>query len=96
MPAYVIVDAEVTDPEAYESYKQLSAEAVAAHGGRFLVRGGAARALEGDWTPSRVVVLEFASVEDAAKWYESEEYRAARQARASAARMNMVAVEGVR
>ena len=63
MPAYLIVDCEVTDPERYEAYKQLAPPAIAKYGGRYLVRGGDVTPLEGDWRPNRVVVLEFPDVE---------------------------------
>lgn len=95
MAAYVIVDAEVTDPAKYEDYKKLSPGAVAKHGGRFLARGGQTAVLEGDWRPNRVVVIEFPSIEQARAFYTSVEYTAARRARAGAADFNMVAVEGL-
>jgi uncharacterized protein (DUF1330 family) len=95
MPAYVIVETEVTDPEQYERYKAASSGAVAAAGGRFLVRGGELAVLEGDWEPSRLVVLEFEDLAAAERWYESERYREARRLREGAARLRMVAVQGV-
>lgn len=91
---YVLCDITVTDREAYEAYKELSAPAVAAHGGRFLVRGGAVEVLEGESSPNRVVVLEFDSVESARTWYASPEYSAARAVRAYAAVGSFVLVEG--
>ena len=95
MPAYVIVETEVTDPEQYERYKAASTEAVAAAGGRFAVRGGELAVLEGDWQPSRLVVLEFDDLAAARRWYDSERYQAARRLREGAARLRMVAVQGV-
>ena len=95
MPAYLIVDCEVTDPAQYEKYKLLTPAAIAAHGGRFVVRGGATEVLEGDWQPNRVVVIEFPSVAAAKVFYDSPEYLAARAARKGAARMNMVLAEGL-
>jgi uncharacterized protein (DUF1330 family) len=95
MPAYVIVETDVTDPEQYERYKAAGAEAVAAAGGRYLVRGGELAVLEGDWEPSRLVVLEFKDLEAAKRWYDSERYRQARTLRESAARLRMLAVQGV-
>jgi uncharacterized protein (DUF1330 family) len=95
MSAYVIVETEVTDPEQYERYKAASSGAVAAAGGRFLVRGGELAVLEGDWEPSRLVVLEFEDLAAAKRWYESERYREARRLREGAARLRMVAVQGV-
>ena len=63
MPAYVINDMVVTDPELFERYKQLSPPTVAQYGGRFLARGGQIDKLEGDWSPRGVVVIEFSSLE---------------------------------
>ena len=65
MAAYVIVEIEVSDPVGYEEYRKLAGAAVAVQGGKFLVRGGKIEALEGDWRPERLVVLEFPSVERA-------------------------------
>ena len=95
MPAYVIVETDVTDPAQYERDKAASTHAVAAAGGRYLVRGGELEVLEGDWRPSRLVVLEFEDLAAARHWYRSEPYRQARKLREGAARMRMVAVQGV-
>jgi len=95
MPAYVIVETDIHDPEQYERYKAASPGAVAAGGGRFVVRGGELAVLEGDWHPSRLVVLEFEDLEAARRWYASAEYQEAKQLRDGAARLNMVAVQGV-
>jgi len=95
MPAYVIVETDISDPEQYEQYKAASPGAVAAGGGRFVVRGGELAVLEGDWSPSRLVVLEFPDLDAAKAWYESETYQEAKKLREGAARLNMVAVAGV-
>ena len=95
MPAYIIVDSDVTDPERYEHYKAATPAAVAAGGGRFLARGGEVVVLEGDWQPSRVVVLEFEDLAAAKRWYESQAYQEAKKLREGAASFQMVAVQGV-
>jgi uncharacterized protein (DUF1330 family) len=95
MPAYVIVETEITDPEQYEQYKAASPGAVASGGGRFVVRGGELAVLEGDWHPSRLVMLEFPDLEAAKRWYDSPEYQEAKKLRDGAANLRMVAVEGV-
>jgi uncharacterized protein (DUF1330 family) len=95
MSALIIVDIEVTDPVQYEDYKRLASAAIAAHGGRYLVRGGASEVLDGDWTPRRLVVLQFDSVEQAKAWRGSPEYAEAKKVRERCARANMVVVEGV-
>ena len=76
MPAYFIVDNEVTDPAGFEEYRKQVPGTVEQYGGKFLVRGGQVQALEGDWKPKRIVVTEFPSIEQARRWYDSEEYRA--------------------
>jgi uncharacterized protein (DUF1330 family) len=95
MPAYVIVETDVTDPDQYERYKAAATEAVTAAGGGYLVRGGELAVLEGDWEPARLVLLEFEDLDAAKRWYDSERYQAARRLREGAARLRMVAVQGV-
>jgi uncharacterized protein (DUF1330 family) len=95
MPAYIVVEVEVLDKERYENYKQMVPPSLAAYGGRFLVRGGAAETLEGTWSPKRLVILEFPSVERAKAWWESSEYADAKALRQATARTQMIVVEGV-
>lgn len=95
MPAYVINDMEITDPQRFEEYKRLSPPTVAAYGGRFLARGGAISPLEGDWQPRRLVMLEFPSVDQAQAWLNSPEYAPARRLRQLSARSRMVVIEGL-
>lgn len=95
MPAYIIVETHIYDPEQYEGYKQATPAAVAAEGGRFVVRGGEMAVLEGDWNPPRLVVLEFENLDAAKRFYASPTYQEAKRLREGAARLNMVAVEGL-
>jgi uncharacterized protein (DUF1330 family) len=96
MAAYIIADVRVSDPEQYKQYQALSPGAIAAAGGRFLVRGGQHQTLEGAWQPGRVVILEFPDYAAAKAFYDSELYRAARAQRAGATeQFNMVVVEGL-
>jgi uncharacterized protein (DUF1330 family) len=94
MPAYVIAEVTITDPQGFERYRQMVPPTVAHHGGRFVVRGGKTETLEGTWNPARLVVLEFDSVERARAWWASEEYREAKELRQRTARTNLVIVEG--
>jgi uncharacterized protein (DUF1330 family) len=95
MAGYVIVEIEVTDPVGYEEYKQLAGATVEKHGGKYIVRGGAAETLEGDWNPKRIVILEFESVQRAKEWLNCPEYREPRKMRHRTARTNMIVVEGL-
>ena len=95
MPAYIIAMMTVTNPEAYDGYRALAAPAVATHGGRFLVRGGRHEVLEGGFPGSRVVVVEFESFEKAKAFYDSPEYRAAReQRRGATAEFSLLVADG--
>jgi uncharacterized protein (DUF1330 family) len=95
MVAYVIADFDVTNAALFEEYRKQGPQSIAAYGGRYLARGGAIEALEGDWAPSRIVVLEFASRERAKEWINSTEYAAARRLRQQAASSDMIVVEGL-
>ena len=74
MPAYVIADIDVHDPDAYKEYAALVQATLEPFEGRYLVRGGACEALEGDWEPKRFIVLQFPSADHARSWYTSPEY----------------------
>ncbi len=93
--AYIIANVDVKNPAQYEEYKRLSTIAMKAHGAEVCVRGGKVDVLEGDWSPDRLVMLKFPSIDQARKFYDSTEYGAARQAREGIAVMRMVLVEGV-
>lgn len=94
MPAYVIVEIEILDPTGYEEYKKQAGASVEEYGGKYIVRGGKAEVLEGDWQPKRLVVLEFESMERAKEWLNCEEYREPRKMRHRTAKTNMIVVEG--
>jgi uncharacterized protein (DUF1330 family) len=95
MAAYVIVNVTVRDPARYEEYKRLASPTVPAYGGRYLVRGGAVEAREGGWSPSRLVILEFPTVERARAWWDSPEYAPAKAVRQSCADTQLVITEGL-
>jgi uncharacterized protein (DUF1330 family) len=95
MAAYVIVDVTITDPVLYADYRQLTPASIAAYGGRFVVRGGQVETLEGEWSPGRIVVLEFENVAKAKAWWSSAEYGPAKALRQQSALTRMIVVEGV-
>lgn len=94
-PAYVIATVEVSNPAQYEHYKTAAQAAIAAHGGRYLVRGGESEVVEGAFPGSRYVVLEFPDMATAKTFVGSADYAAAKAHRDGAATMSMVIVEGV-
>ncbi len=94
MSAYVIVDIEVHDPDRYEEYKKMAFATVSAYDGEYVVRGGRAEGLEGDWEPRRVVMLRFPSFERAKEWWASKDYAPAKALRQATADSRMMVVEG--
>jgi uncharacterized protein (DUF1330 family) len=95
MAAYVLAEIEVTNPEAYKDYTAHVPATITKYGGRFLVRGGAAEALEGEWSQRRRVLIEFPSVDAAKRWWNSPDYekpKALRQANSSG---RLLLLEGV-
>ena len=95
MSAYVIVEVNITDPDQYAEYRKVVPATIEKYGGRFVVRGGAVETKEGDWSPARIVVLEFPSMERARSWYHSPEYAPALAMRLKSANAKLILVEGV-
>lgn len=95
MAAYLIADVEITDPQGYEEYKRRAALSIARYGGRYLARGGRHEVLEGAWTPTRLVLLEFPDMAALEAWYGSTDYALAKPFRLANARSAFVALEGL-
>jgi uncharacterized protein (DUF1330 family) len=95
MSAYVIAMVNITDPEKYNKYSAKATVASQKYGGQFVVRGGNPAVLEGSLPYQRVVVNQFATREQAVKFYQSMEYQDAKSERLGASDFNMVVVDGV-
>ena len=95
MAAYLIADIEVADPAGYEGYRKLVSESIASFGGRYLARGGKTEVLEGPWIPSRLVIVEFPSLERLKAWYASSDYAPALALRLRSAKSKLVIVDGI-
>lgn len=95
MAAYVIAEVEVTDPSAYEEYRKLVPATIEKYGGKYLARGGATESKEGGWAPARLVILEFPSMAQARRWYDSPEYTPARAIRQRASKSKLIFAEGL-
>jgi len=94
MAAYIVVEVDVKDPERYADYRTMVPASLAVYGGKFLIRGGQVENLEGDWEPQRFVMIQFESVDQAKRWWDSEEYRQARNLRQATSDTRMIVVEG--
>ena len=97
MAAYVLAEIEITNPEGYKAYTAVVPATIEQYGGKFLVRGGAAEVLEGDWPQRRRVIIEFPSKERRAEVVELARVREAHgaaprqlQRAAAAARRHLI------
>ena len=95
MPAYLISDVRVRDPDAFQIYRTRAAESIRKHGGKYLVRGGGIETLEGEWTPGTIIIVEFPSLEQARSWYASPDYASALAVRDKALTRNLILVDGI-
>ena len=84
----------ISNQAAFDEYAKLASPAIEASGGKYLIRGTAARAFESGLT-QRVVVVEFESLDTAIAAHESEAYQAALIALANGADRDVRIVEGL-
>jgi uncharacterized protein (DUF1330 family) len=92
MPAFVLVEVDIHDPEVYEEYKKLTPGSIEPYGGRFVIRGNPIQVMEGEWNHDRLVLLEFPNKESALEWYNSENYQKAKKIREKASKANFFIV----
>lgn len=96
MSAYCIFDnIQLLDISKLNSYKQQVAEVVKKFNGRYIVLGGQQRVIEGSWTPTYLVIIEFPDYETANAWYDSEEYRDLKKLRLQGVLCNAVITDGL-
>ena len=94
MAAYIYANVEVTDPVSYETYRSQVPALIEAHGGRYLVRGGAVAVLEGEGVPQRQVILEFPDMAHLQAFYTSPAYQRLIAIRQGASTGTLFAIEG--
>ena len=94
MPGYIIAQIKINDPEPYKEYVRKNTELVEKFGGRFLVRGGNMKILEGEISYPRTIILEFPSAGDARRWYDSPKYEDIKSIRLATADSTLILLEG--
>ena len=95
MAYYLVADMSITDPELFAEFAEAVPATVRQYGGRYLIRGGELEVAQGDWTPNRLVVIEFESMDQAKAWYDSPEYEGPKQTLARSSNSNFIFIEGV-
>ena len=94
MAAYLVVEAVITDRKKFAAYAQRVPGAVARAGGEYLVLGGEAEALEGDWGEERLVVHRWPDMATARRFWHSDEYREIKRLREGTGRFRVMLLEG--
>lgn len=94
MTAYIIVDIDVHDEEKYMNYVKQAPAFIARYGGEYLIRGGNVQAFEGDWCPTRFVVVRFESKERAKAFLDDPDYQAIAEIRKSTTTSKLIIAEG--
>ena len=95
MPAYVMAEIEITNPDGYKEYTKLVPATIEQYGGKFIHRGGPTKALEGEWPERRRVLIEFPSADAARKWYDSAEYEKPKAMRIANSKGRLLLFEGL-
>ncbi|WP_343654190.1 DUF1330 domain-containing protein [Paraburkholderia caribensis] len=95
MSAYVVMIRDrINDNTELETYRHMAPRAREGHAVTSLASYGALEVLEGA-PADGVVILQFPSMEDARRWYDSPYYQAARAHRRLAADYRVLIVDGV-
>jgi uncharacterized protein (DUF1330 family) len=95
MAAYVIFDVDIRDPGRYQDFMTKVKPALADAGARYLARGGAHKVYEGDWSPRRIVLLEFPSIDAWESFYNGPVYQGLKSVRDQCSSARLVSVEGL-
>ena len=93
MPAYLIANIELHDAERYKAYIEHVPALIEKHGGKYLVRGGRSEVLEGGWSPTRLIVLEFPSRDAAVAFYDDPDYAPYKELRQAVSTTSLILVE---
>ncbi len=95
MAAYVIFDVDIRDASRYQAFMKKVKPALEKAGARYLARGGAHKIYEGDWTPRRIVLLEFPSIAAWESFYYGPVYQGVKSIRDECSSARLVSVEGL-
>jgi uncharacterized protein (DUF1330 family) len=96
MAFYVVWDAEITNRQGLEPYVAAVSDTIAKHGGKYLVRGGEIKLIEGGPEPERIVILEFPDAASYDRWYKSPEYQKILRHRLQNSKGRLFTLEGVK
>ena len=95
MPAYIIVQINITNKEPYKEYLKQVTPIAKKYGGEYIIRGGNYEKMLGNWDYERTVVIKFPSYKVAKDWYNSKEYAPVKKIREDNSNGNLIIIEGL-
>jgi len=93
--AYAIFDVDIRDMNQYQEFMAGVKPAIEAAGGKYLARGGEHKVYEGDWSPRRIVIVEFPSMQAFESFYNGPIYQGLKPIRDACSSARLVSVNGV-
>lgn len=95
MAAYLVAGVtRITDPGAFEHWRTLVAPLIAEYGGKVLA-AASGEAVEGEWQPLALTIIEFPTMDDLRQFYHAREDAPLRQLRKEAVAGDIVFVDGI-
>ena len=93
MGAFMIIKANITDPEQFLEYAKLAPALIARYGGRYRCMRGEVEQLEGNPDNRKIVVSEWPSMDAAREFWNSDDYEELKKVREGAAEIDVHLVE---
>ena len=94
MKAYLVLDLSVNDFSGFKKYIAEIPAFIARHSGRYIVQGTQPTAIEGDWKPERMVIIEFPERAKAEAFLGDPEIQQLFEVRHSTTTSKLVLVDG--
>tara|TARA_B100001123_G_C14618235_1_gene752703 strand:- start:29 stop:316 length:288 start_codon:yes stop_codon:yes gene_type:complete len=94
MSAYVVLQVNLKNKEGFKEYVEKVPEIIKKFNGKYLVRAGEFKTMEGKWDFTRNVILKFPSYDRAMEWYNSDEYKTIKQLRLDNTEGNLIIIKG--
>jgi uncharacterized protein (DUF1330 family) len=94
MKAYLVLDFSIRDLEGFMPYIAKVPAYIERHGGRYIVRGAEPKPMEGDWSPERMVIIEFPTRQKAEQFLGDPEFQELAKIRHKTTVSKLVLVDG--
>jgi uncharacterized protein (DUF1330 family) len=94
MPVYLIIEIAVKDRKLYEEYVAKVPAIIEGYGGKYLARGGRVTPLMGGWSPERIILIKFESIEKVRSCFQSKEYLEIAPLREQSTTARSIIIEG--